>query len=347
MFSVDSTNLFVFIFNRLFIVVVNFVTKMTEHEPAAKRLKCTKEETFEQEKNDSQVIFVSENKRYNVSQPKFTDPLEFMDLNDDCFLAILNYIKLNELEYIASTCMRLQNVTQYHFRLKNKHFDFNDLAEGQTVQYLEAQNVLKRFGNQIATLKLSSRLFPSMRLVHFILIHISRSCQEMLRELSLNGCEIPSIVVDITAPLWPLVEKLELADCTINMTRGMFSNLKVLKLSGLEVGQRKFPMLEELHLNGCQSKIDVLSALIELHPRLKRISIIDHLGASESFFTAIGQSSNRLECIEVNVRVPVTQQGFESAMKHLATIKTLKVTKLHCNLHSMTHFFAELVNNRI
>lgn len=257
---------------------------MTEHEPPAKRLKCTNEDTFEQEKNDLQVISVSENKRYNVPQPKFKDPLEFMDLNDDCFLTILNYIELNELEYIANTCMRLQDVTQYHFRLKYKHFDSNDLAEGQTVQYLEAQNVLKRFGNRIAILKLSSRLFPSMRLVHFILIHISRSCQEMLRELSLNGCEIPSFVVDIMAPLWPLLEKLKLADCTLNMTRCIFSNLKVLKLSGLEVGQQKFPMLEELHLNGCQSKIDVLSALIELHPRLKRISITDHLGASESFF---------------------------------------------------------------
>lgn len=321
---------------------------MTEHEPAAKRLKCTEEDTSQQRKNDLQLISATENKRFIIPQPKTKVPLEFMDLNDDCFLAILNHMKLSELENIAKTCMRLQDVTQYQFRLKYKYFDFKNLAEGQTVQYLEARDVLQSFGNRIATLKLSSHLFPSMRLVHFILIHISRSCLEMLRELSLNGCEIPLFVFDAMSSLWPLLEKLELADCTINMTRGNFSHLKVLKLSGLEVEQQqKLPMLEELYLNSCQSKIGVLSALIELHPRLKRISIIDHIGASESFFTAIGQSFDRLEYIEANIRVPVTQQGFESAMKHLASIRTLKVIKLHCNLHSMTHFFAELINNQI
>lgn len=79
-------------------------------------------------------------------KPKHSANIEFINLNDDCLIAILRYLGVDDLNSIASTCTHLKGLARIVFHLKpaNKCFSIRQMiqrheenAEEEITRYLE------------------------------------------------------------------------------------------------------------------------------------------------------------------------------------------------------------------
>lgn len=84
---------------------------------------------------------------------------QIMQLNDDCLLALFERMDPNTLCNVAETCLRLNELARYHFRIKYSNFDSASLISEGVVVYDMATKLFRNFGNLITSLNLVCNLF--------------------------------------------------------------------------------------------------------------------------------------------------------------------------------------------
>ncbi len=106
-----------------------------------------------------------------------------LDLNDDCFFAIFEYISFMDICSIAQTSSRLNTVGREHFDRKNKICNFNEMQVNTTAA---AEKFFKIFGALILELNIDCSLFSPD-----IMDPIIQHCASTLESLKIRGYQIP------------------------------------------------------------------------------------------------------------------------------------------------------------
>lgn len=87
----------------------------------------------------------------------FIDTSHFLTLDDDCILTMLEKMSLADLCTMAEVSVRLRELAQLCFRLKNRNLDMKLLTDGERkISMNQARILLGNFGHLIITLHVSA-----------------------------------------------------------------------------------------------------------------------------------------------------------------------------------------------
>lgn len=271
-----------------------------------------------------------------------------LTLNPDCVLKLFEYLNLVDLCAMAGTCTSMFNYAKYHFRLKHKNFDFASMYDGNLLDVSNATQLLRIFGDQIHTLKVSRDFFKDSAVQNTdtvstqLLRSIADNCQQIVKVLALDGINfMADIMVDELASLFNSLEMLSLDQCSMYEVRWCdMKNLKVLKLKEVDgfdayFWKAKFDKLEVVELNHLDIDVENLTEFILSVPTIKRLSIVKCGYITTAIFGAIKVLEN-LEELEFQLNRPNRSEEFHQRdLMHLTELKVLKVLRLYCNKKSV------------
>lgn len=140
-------------------------------EPSAKRIKLEKV-------NDEAI-------KANVMGIESPFETEFLDMNDDCILAICEFIKLDDLYSMGSTCVRINELAGNCFQRKfpNEWIDINYKRNRAIVFEHPNENAQKNFGKYFRSIRITGGKPIALRnMFEFI----ESKCFKELNHLELN-----------------------------------------------------------------------------------------------------------------------------------------------------------------
>lgn len=285
------------------------------------------------------------NPRSSVNMPQSSTTLsetEFKDLNDDCLLKIAEFLKPSDLCALAKVNQRLSASMKYFIQLKykcrfGKDFDFTS-SNNEILNLEAAKAFLAIFGDEIASLKLSSTSFVAETDVNALLVSVQKYCHP--KELTIKDFGIQSL----NSPFFKQLEMLTLDNCSSNRNWCQMNQLKILELN--EFIFRRWPLneykslwpipvghfgsLEEVRLTECNLENDHVVKLITTNPCLKKVSVVKCLQTSGNIFAAVSLLKS-LEEFEFQKEGNGSKLNW---LKTLESIKTLTVCKLTFNTFS-------------
>lgn len=302
------------------------------------------------------------NSSETVELPRKRKKPSLLTLNPDCLLKLFDYLDLVDLCSMAETCTSLFNYAKYHFRLKHKNFDFASMYNGDLLDVGNATQLLRIFGDQIRTLKVSRDFFKD-NAVHYpntdtvsnqLLRSVADYCQQIVKVLALDGINFaPGMLVDHLSALCNSLEMLSLDQCTMyDVAWCNMQNLKVLKLTEVEGFEAyfwrvKFNKLEVVELERLDIDVENLTNFIHSVPNIKRLSIVKCGYITTAIFGAIKLLKN-LEELEFQLNRPNrSEEVHQRDLMHLTELKKLKVLKLHCNKKSVRQLIDGICEKKI
>lgn len=103
----------------------------------------------------------SVNKKVTKKRPKLCHkPFDFLAMNDNCILYVLEHLSLADLCTTADVSVRLKQMAQYYFRLKYRDLDMKLLAEGNNkISMKKVRQLFRHFGHLIKSLRVSRKDF--------------------------------------------------------------------------------------------------------------------------------------------------------------------------------------------
>lgn len=119
--------------------------------------------------------------------------LKLLDLNDDCLMAIFEYLTLDELADIASICTRFRSVARDVFSRRHKLNcleiyvkEHPQSMEGDLVHRRKTASIIRHFGDLLTKLKVNFDVDKSLNA--FIYNMMVNYCTGMLERLELRNC---------------------------------------------------------------------------------------------------------------------------------------------------------------
>ncbi|XP_055313523.1 uncharacterized protein LOC129574906 [Sitodiplosis mosellana] len=280
---------------------------------------------------------------HNVSterKRKRKGQLKFMDLNDDCLLAVFGNMNVIELCDVAETCKRTQALAQYHFHLKQRRLDLVSLA-GHNPKL--ALRLLRNFGGHASSLNMARDLFPHKKEAasRKLLSLIAKYCRaNVLTQLSLSQFSIALVSMKDLKELFGSLEMLKLENTTIKgCTLGPFKgNLKVLKLKDSDFCDSAYP-------------VPVYKPLITFINTKKVLQCLSICSSTRSVPSRICQAIGELKDLK---ELELDEQGlgdcektFRQICRHLLELNHLKVLKLNCHGYSVQYLVEGLTANNV
>lgn len=105
--------------------------------------------------------------------------------------------------------------------------------------------------------------------------------------------------------------------------------------------------LEEIYLKYAPTLSNVdMTKMLNSHPTIKSLSIIDCPNISSKFFGAIGQLKD-LEKLEFQQNWKRSEEMFHQELNYLASLENFKVLKLNCNKYFVSNLLAKLVGKSL
>lgn len=149
-------------------------------------------------------------------------------------------------------------------------------------------------------------------------------------------------------PLFKRLKTLDFSDGYIKWSRNASVNARDVRLFDFRSCWTDFMTFQSSNLENVYLKfIPNLSnadmkKMLQSHPTMKSLSIIDCSRISSDIFDAIGQLK-KLEEFEFQQNWQRSEQDFQHDLNHLALLQNLKVLKLNCNKYSVSNLLAKLV----
>lgn len=222
------------------------------------------------------------------------ETLQFININDDCFYKIFEYLSTSDLCSTSFTCKRLQTLTQDYFgrRYSNECISIDISLNGRGNTELEfsktdANKVLKYFGKSIQNVRMRSSMRKIERIDLGLLYHfLKNECCRELHSIELNlSCDIQlnSLAEDDTRIQFRSVESVKITDVesvqsTYDGLLQLCANLKRLEIATpadnvYEWLQYVYPNLETLSLPWVHRRNpESIRDFLQNHQQLKDIT---------------------------------------------------------------------------
>lgn len=213
----------------------------------------------------------------------------FLSLNDDCLLAIFQYLEIDDLLRVCEVSSFLQDLIRDH-TMSVRLLDFLELTG-----YWNTNKIFKVFGKKLRRIKIGPYA-TNASFKHFLKLVTSYCERETMVELQLHFYsdrnEIPMDLLQRALPFFQTLKKLVLVGGDKSPIYTQFLkqlclvpafNLKVLTLSQLELDEEwshseKLDNLEEFRMHGSTSLGATHNAslihLVQTKPKLKLFSYI-------------------------------------------------------------------------
>lgn len=252
------------------------------------------------------------------------------DLESSDLSAIFKMISLTDLLNVAHVSKRMWLEVQNYVQA-----EFHNVA---AMKYVEATELLKRFGRTILEINISYYDFINMHDPNEWLLLISQYCAGTLRELELHGVDISSAAASAMAPsLLGGLLTLKLHGCDLsrcadflffcsNLTELILVNTKL--ISSSELGY-SFRRLSDITLYGCRLDDVHLHGLIKANMHFLKSLSIRKCGVTSSLFRSIA-TARKLESLEFHCDGDMDDKDMENS-EYLAKLPKLTTLKLECD----------------
>lgn len=297
----------------------------------------------------------NETNRYGRAKSKNVRNL--VDLNDDCLIAILEFLDVGALTSIAATCNRMYTIARIVFR---RNTDFQRLnvfdiieAHGANAPLL-IKTHLKLFGRLIKTVTIDFSADAEQQLTFNprqfqlkIITAIAACCTGTLDELHLHGVVLQAKLIRTTEPLFRHLKCLKLDLCD---DKSVSSILAIgLACTELDIHGRmdesdlhnSYPNLERFTLVYRHDDFDLcpvsLERFLELHRQLKYVKLVPGC----DFDLAVFQRTPNLEELEFHGNPYRIVQSARPFQQPLAA-SNLKRLTLNCLFRSAANMLNAL-----
>lgn len=306
---------------------------MSQGVPSPKRMRYMLRSSTTNEPFDSQPNEPTERKRKQNQKRK--GPMQLMDLNDDCLLAIFGNLNAIELCDMAETCKRAQALTQYTFHMKHSRLDLSSIKR---INLKLTARFLRNFGNDISSLHIPRKvLSPKESDVasRKILTLVGRHCGENLVELSLKNIRITGASMEHAKQVFGSLKTLMLENfCFKNCDLTIFTeHLEVLKLNNVDF----------LQASGTKpDNYKTLIAFFNAAKALKQLSMVKCTELPCRVLKAIGQLTH-LQELEIELQMVAQERHVQQNLVHwfaLKELKTLTIDGLGMSLQPLLEGFA-------
>ena len=274
-----------------------------------------------------------------------SNEFNIMSLDDDCLLAILSHLSIEDLCVVAPVCPRLRQNAEIEFR---KRFKNLSLGTEQTIKQIKT--ILSNFGHLVKELLTPYDCFNTFKSSSLLDLFI-RYCSGTLEKLTLSQFLIQGKSLNRSKMLFQPLKSLTLIDCKLSMKmRDAFAScheLISLKLDSCEEDYKfyydlVFPKLETFSINFLTNiKLDKFKRFCQLHPHLKNLEISKCDFTNFEFCEVIGENLKNLEELRMD---PCAVQA---ELRHLLSLTKLKVLKVDCWHTSADKFLSDLVESEI
>lgn len=208
--------------------------------------------------------------------------LNLFDLNNDCLLAIFEYLSISELADVATTCTRFQAIARDCFSLHHKS-NCMELYVNSIAERRQTAVILRNFGDLITILEIIS---SHMKDSTFTLNMMSKYCTGELEKLKLsNFYHIQQNKIVDAKPLFRNVKHLILyaSSGILGTFLSEATQLNRLELNELyssnilNIVSNNYPQLRALHLNCSQENPNKIFLIdfFERHPNLIELDLCD------------------------------------------------------------------------
>lgn len=292
---------------------------MSQGGPSSKRIRYMLRNRTITGRLDSQPNEPTERKRKQNQTRK--GPMQLMDLNDDCLLAIFDNLDAIELCDMAETCKRAQALTQYKFHMKHSRLDLSSI---KPINLKLTARFLRNFGNDISSLHIPRKvLSPNESDVasQKILTLVGRHCGKNLIELSLKNIRMTGASMKHMNEVFGSLKTLMLENfCFKNCDLTVFSDhLEVLKLNNVDF----------LQASGTKpDNYETLITFFHTANALKSLSMVNCTQLPCRILKAIGQLTH-LEELEIELQMVAQKRHIQQNLVHWFALKELKTLMIN------------------
>lgn len=207
-------------------------------------------------------------------------------LNDNCLLAICQYISISDLCAFRKTCSRFRKIADRDFSANYKSFN---LHEGHTTKSAGCHSkkyirrVCRSFGHLIVTMSVwLYRIAPDF---DRLMVYLDRHCHQLVNLTIIDYSFIHPIDIERINRVFGRLQKLDIRGVPSEFFLRHCTSLKEFKFTlptsdayrtGAESLARIYPSLESIEINNIPNICyNLLHGLIKNSPRLKTLKILD------------------------------------------------------------------------
>lgn len=246
---------------------------------------------------------------------------EFLDLNDDCLIAILERLPWQHMGAVASTCSRMQSLALYvaecnvrrfgQFQMSVMQKEFGECAKAATVRHF------RHFGHCITTIDMYDH--PNRPEITGTMLHeMLLACRFSLRSLQIKDMCLSA--PNDHCPLFPNLSELKLDGCSFASNYSLATFL------------RNLPRADQLTTLSIGKRIDVDSAAIRELSKCRNLKVLNFTALDELAGNCM--ALHRLEQLEeLNVTCVRFIQQIPNLLAFLGSTQTLRKLSLdRCRL---------------
>ncbi|XP_037037648.1 uncharacterized protein LOC119075329 [Bradysia coprophila] len=237
-----------------------------------------------------------------------------LDLNDDCFYHIYEFLPILDWCSLRDTCTRFRTIADYSFERRSETFELTKIDSSRKLVISEVQRVLRCFGTFMKKLSINKDHFGWRANCTELMPYLDRYCQSLL-DLEIVRVVFNQATIKQCNRLFSNLHRLvinnrylgeeALSDCLAKCTS--LTKLELIGLSGTygnSLAHTRIESLKSFEMNRCSDlSYEAVNRFLTINCQLTQVKLIDvrflHCHDSDTILDDVANKLPKLETLSL------------------------------------------------